>query len=253
MENANKDQLISERLDEINELITPYRLAWVDPENDCSLLEKNARYMSKEMLERLSENIRQDGFLSQLPFAIKQENGKYLILSGNHRIKAAIRAKQKRILILYGLESDFDKNRRIAVQLSHNAIAGKDDLGILKELYLEIDDIYSKEYTGLIDEMLLRHEPVKLAEIAELDVPLHELRFTFCLADREYVQKVLDRLEFMGAQPEQNAVIAGDMDRFVEVVSLVKKHTHVRDRSIALMRMCQICEEYFRSQTPDGP
>lgn len=247
MENTNKDRLISERLNEINELIAPYRLAWVDPKNDCELLEKNARYMSKETIERLSENIRQDGFLSQLPFGIKQENGKYLILSGNHRIKAAIRAKQKRVLILFGTEADFDKNRRLAVQLSHNAILGEDDQGILKELYLEIDDLFSKEYTGLVDELLLRYEPVKLPEISEVDIPLHELHFTFCHADREYVNKILNRLELTGSHPEKNAVVIADMDRFVEVVSLVKKHTHVRDRSIALIKMCQICEEYLRS------
>ncbi len=247
MESTNKDQVISERLEEINALIAPYRLAWVNPKADCELLEKNARFMSKETIERLSENIQHDGFLSQLPFGVKQENGKFLIVSGNHRIKAAIRAKQKRVLILYGLETDFDKNRRLAVQLSHNAIVGEDDKGILRELYVDIDDLFSKEYTGVLEEFMLNYEPVKLPELSELDIPLHEIHFTFSHADHEYVQKVLDRLEIQNCKPDRNAVVIGDMDRFVDVVTLVKKRKNVRDRSIALLRMCQICEDYLRS------
>ena len=250
MEKKNNDQIIAKRLEEINELISPYRLAWVDPKNDCELLEKNARYMSKETLERLTENIRQDGFLSQIPFGIKQENGKYQIISGNHRVKAAIRAKQKRVLILFGIESDFDKNKRLAVQLSHNAIVGDDDKDILKGLYLDIDDILCKEYTGLIDEIISKYEPTNLFDISIQEIPLHELRFTFCLTDREYVQKVLDHLEIIGDTPETNAVVIGDIDRFVDAVSLVKKQAKVKDRSLALLRMCQICEDYMRSHSP---
>lgn len=248
MAETNKNQLITERLEEVNALIAPYRLAWVDPKAECKLVEKNPRYMSKEMIERLSENIRIDGFLSQLPFGIKQENGKYMIVSGNHRIKAAIRAKQERVLILYGLEVDFDKNRQLAVQLSHNAIVGEDDNDILKELYYEIDDLFNKEYTGIVDDLLRDYEPVKLSEWSEMDIPLYELTFSFCQTDHEYVQQILDRLELMRGSNEP-AIVLGDMDRFVEVMTQIKKRKHVRDRSIAFLRMCQICEDHLRTTT----
>ena len=147
MEETTNDQTITERLEEINKLITPYRLAWVDPKRDCVPPEKNARYMTKDQLNRLTDNIRQDGFLSQLPFGLKQSDGKYMMLSGNHRIKAAIKAEQRRVLILFGLEADFDKNRRLALQLSHNAIVGQDNPLVLRDIYSEIDDLLNKEYT----------------------------------------------------------------------------------------------------------
>jgi len=246
MEKTNNDQMIADRLEEINELIAPYRLAWVDPKQDCVPPEKNARYMSKDQLNRLTDNIRQDGFLSQLPFGIKQNDGKYLILSGNHRIKAAIKAKQRRVLILFGLEMDFDKNRRLSLQLSHNAVVGQDDPIILRDIYSEIDNLLSKEYTGLLDEMLQSVKPVELADLPQPEIPLYELRFVFCRAEREYVQQVLDQLDRRGNNKQEDAVVIGDPDRFIDIITLVKNHIDIQDRSIAFLRMCRICDDYMQ-------
>jgi len=246
MENTHNDQMINERLAEINGLIAPYRLAWVDPKQDCIPPEKNARYMSKEQLNRLTDNIRQDGFLSQLPFGIKKNDGKYLVLSGNHRIKAAIKAKQRRVLILFGLDADFDKNRRLALQLSHNAVVGQDDPFILRDIYSEIDSLISREYTGIIDEILQSIKPMELADLPQPEIPLYELRFVFCRADREHVQQVLDQLERRGAHKQEDAVVIGDPDQFIHIITLVKQYFNIQDRSIALLRMCQICEDYLR-------
>ena len=249
MENTNNDQMITERLEEINKLIAPYRLAWVDPKQDCIPPEKNARYMSKEQINRLTENVRQDGFLSQLPFGVKQSNGKYLILSGNHRIKAAVKAKQRRVLILFGLEDNFDRNRSLALQLSHNAVVGQDDPLILHDIYSDIDDPLSKEYTGIIDEMLKSIKPIELADLPQPEIPLYELRFVFCRADREYVRRVLDQLEQQCVNKQEDAVVIGDIDRFIDVMTLIKKHANIHDRSVALLRMCQVCEDYSRKNS----
>ena len=99
---TENDSLINSKLAEVNRLISPYQLAWVDPVEDCELLDHNARYMTKEQLGRLAENVKGDGFLSQLPFCIKQNSGKFKVLSGNHRVKSAIKAGLPRILILFG-------------------------------------------------------------------------------------------------------------------------------------------------------
>ena len=58
------------------------------------LLEVNARYMRHETFQRLIDNIRRDGCLTQKPFAVKQENGQYLVLSGNHRVMAALESRK---------------------------------------------------------------------------------------------------------------------------------------------------------------
>ena len=95
---------INAKLSEINKLIVLYQLAYISPKDDCVLLNRNARHMTKEQQDRLTHNVQHDGFLSQLPFGIKQENGKYKIISGNHRVKSAVKAGLEKILILYGDE-----------------------------------------------------------------------------------------------------------------------------------------------------
>jgi len=47
----------------------------------------------------------------------------------------------------------------VAIHLSHNAIAGQDDLAILRELFDEINDVALKEYSGLDDVVLGKLNP----------------------------------------------------------------------------------------------
>ena len=56
------------------------------------LLEVNARFMKAEEFRKLIENVKRDGCLTQLPFCCKNEKGELVVLSGNHRVQAAIEA-----------------------------------------------------------------------------------------------------------------------------------------------------------------
>ena len=124
------------KLADLNGLIKPYQLAYVNPVRDCVFLDRNAHFMEKAMLDKLVANVAEDGFLSQLPFGMKQEDGRFLILSGNHRLKASIKAKLEYILILY--VDQLPKDKQIAYQLSHNALVGKDDVKMLKDIYRKL-------------------------------------------------------------------------------------------------------------------
>ena len=61
----------------------------IDP-REIKLLETNARYMKHEEFNRLVENIRRDGKLTSTPFLCKDDDDRWLCLSGNHRTRAAI-------------------------------------------------------------------------------------------------------------------------------------------------------------------
>ena len=76
--------------------------------DQCDFLEKNARFMRVEQYKRLVENIRRDGCLTSVPFAIRHagstgspQGDRYTILSGNHRVKAAKDAGLSEVLVLY--------------------------------------------------------------------------------------------------------------------------------------------------------
>ena len=91
----------SEPLENVNKQLaaTSVRIAMV-PIGQCDLLEKNARFMRAEQYQRLVSNVKRDGCLTSVPFAVK--NGeRFLILSGNHRVQAAKDAKLTEILVLY--------------------------------------------------------------------------------------------------------------------------------------------------------
>lgn len=64
----------------------------VNPKS-LKLLKVNARYMKQDEFNKLVANIKRDGCLTQLPFCCKDaDENKWLVLSGNHRVKAAIEA-----------------------------------------------------------------------------------------------------------------------------------------------------------------
>lgn len=242
---------INEKLREINQLIFPYQLAYVDPAAECELLTNNARYMTKEQLNRLTENVKGDGFLSQLPFGILQENGKYKIISGNHRVKSAIKAKLPKILILFGTADVFDEQKQLAMQLSHNAISGQDDLSILRDLYASLDDLTLKAYSGVDEKALFDYKSLDFSGISEQDIALNEVNFMFCDANKEYVNKILDHLDEKGVDPEIDALVIGNIDHFVEVMTAVKKRLNIKNRSVAMLAMCRICQAYLDATTGD--
>lgn len=241
------DDQINGKLSEINSLIFPYQLAWVDPEKDCELLERNARYMTKEQQNRLTENVRGDGFLSQLPFGILLESGKYKIISGNHRIKSAVKAKLPRVLILFGTQEMFDEQRQLALQLSHNAISGQDDLSILQELYSSLKDLDLKAYSGIDEKELFAYKSLDFSGISEQDIALNEVNFVFCDVNHEHVEKILDKLADRPLNPEKDALVVGDIDRFIDLMTRVKKKLNIKNRSVALLAMCRICEAYLEA------
>lgn len=243
---------VNEKLAEINSLIAPYQLAWVHPETDCVPLKRNARYMTKEQQDRLTDNVKNDGFLSQLPFGIRQSDGKYKVISGNHRIKSAIKAGLERVLILYGTETDFDEQRQLAIQLSHNAISGQDDLAMLRDLYSELEDVTMKAYSGIDEKFVMDYKALDFVSISEKDIELNEINFVFCDPNRHRVEKILEILDGISIDKNTDAIIIGDVDRFIDVLTRVKNRYDIKNRSVALLKMIGICEDFLKLELQEA-
>ena len=114
----------------------------VDP-RALLLLEKNARFMKPEVFRRLVENVRRDGVLTSLPFCVREGEG-LRVLSGNHRVLAAIEAGLVEVDVLVSL-TPLSIARQRAIQLSHNSLTGEDDPVTLRELFGEIEDLDWRE------------------------------------------------------------------------------------------------------------
>jgi hypothetical protein len=146
----------------------------------------NARFMRKEEYDRLVANIRRDGALTSVPLIYsgngEHPNGQELILSGNHRCDAAVTAGLTEVDCML-IEEQLDKQRLIAIQLSHNAIAGEDDPATLKHLYERLDDIDWRSYSGLDDAQLELLAAVNTEGLAEANLDFASVLLTFLPAE----------------------------------------------------------------------
>jgi hypothetical protein len=162
-----------------------------DP-RDLALLEVNARYMTHEQYQQLVDNIRRDGVLTSTPFVWHDvETGRREVLSGNHRVKAAVEAGLELISWLETVDP-LTPQQRVAIQLSHNAIAGQDDISVLKQLYESIGDLDLREYAGLDDRTLELLAELDSVPLGEANLDFQTLSIVFLPADLEAARKVLD-------------------------------------------------------------
>lgn len=165
------------------------RIIQIDP-RELKLLKLNARYMRHEEYQKLVANIKRDGQLTSAPFACKDGDG-YLVLSGNHRTQAAIAAGLESIPCIV-TDDELSEDQRISIQLSHNALAGKDDPYILKELYDKILDLSWKEYSGLDDKTLEMLDKMTAQSLSEANLQYQTLGMAFLPDELADAQKVID-------------------------------------------------------------
>jgi hypothetical protein len=131
------DETTKELLARLNNQLKSYNvpeLGLVKPE-DCLGQDKNARYFTPEVFQQLVDNVKADGQLESVPLVYPHPDieGKYLIISGHHRIDAAKQAKLEYVLVFVIRPTSQDEI--ISKQLSHNALVGMDDKAVLAEIF----------------------------------------------------------------------------------------------------------------------
>ncbi|MET9965292.1 ParB/Srx family N-terminal domain-containing protein [Streptomyces sp. NPDC006356] len=159
---------------------------------DLTLLDVNARFMRHEQFQRLVANIREDGHLTSTPLVWHDaDSGRRIVLSGNHRTKAAVEAGLSTIFWLE-ITDPLPRQKQIALQLSHNAIAGEDDPATLKALYEELEDVSMRLYSGLDDKTLDLLEEVSVPSLAEANLDFATVSIVFLPDEKEAAEKALD-------------------------------------------------------------
>lgn len=129
---------------------------WKYDKVDINLIDEadmNANEMTGEDFAQLCDNIGKSG-LSSVPSCYKKENGRFVMISGHHRLRACKKLHYKTIGILYCLESELSKDEIIAIQLSHNSLHGHDNTSILKKLFEQIQSVDFKQFAHVnVDEI----------------------------------------------------------------------------------------------------
>ncbi|MEU8888719.1 ParB N-terminal domain-containing protein [Streptomyces sp. NPDC048442] len=177
-------------MEETNRLAPP-QMVEGDPRM-LTLLDVNARFLPHEQFRQLVANMERDGHLTSTPLVWNdRESGRLVVLSGNHRVLAAIEAGLPTIWWMQ-IDEPLARQRQIALQLSHNAIAGQDDPAILKELYDELENVEWRQYTGLDDRVLDLLKKVDVASLGEANLDFASVQFMFLPDELERAEAAFD-------------------------------------------------------------
>jgi hypothetical protein len=241
------DEKVRETVNQLNALITdmPYKIDIVHPK-EIKLLDKNARYMSHEMFENLVSNIKKDGALTSLPLCYREGDGRLIVLSGNHRVQAAVHAGLKRILILL-IDKELTRQEQVAIQLSHNAIEGKDDLVILKELWDEIGEIDLKLYAGLDSETIKELEKMEFTTISEATPDFKQMIMLFLPEEVTELKKVLADADMLFAGDENFVLSRRHYEEVFRLVLDVKDKFSIVSNPTAFMKVVEMAKMYMES------
>jgi hypothetical protein len=215
---------------------------------DLELLpaERNARFMRESTFAALVENIRADGGLTSVPFAAVQESGRLRVLSGNHRVAAAVVAlgadAEAWVMVT---DSPLTDSRALAVQLAHNAIEGEDDPIRLALLYRELDDIDWRRYSGLDDATLGILDRLDVDSLAEPALEYHTLGLVFLPHDLEDVRKVMDEaLAVLGRCEERIVAEYAQYHRLVGALDVASAAHNIVNRATVLQVILDVFADH---------
>lgn len=209
-----------------------------------TLLDLNARYMRHEQFAALVANIKRDGALASAPFVWVNPEGDRIVLSGNHRTQAAIEAGISEIT---WLETDepLTRQQRVAIQLSHNAIAGEDDPAILIALYEELTDLTARQYSGLDDRDLELMAEVTVGGLAEANLDYQTLSLTFLPDDAEQATNGMEEAKALSDSADQRWIARlEDHVRLLDAIALASATHDVRNMAAALAYVLDVFEAH---------
>jgi len=220
-------------------------LIQVDP-REVRLLEVNARYMDPQTYQRLVENVRHDGCLTSVPLCYRTEGGELRCISGNHRTKAAVDAGLEQIAVMV-IKTPISNDEFIAKQLSHNALAGKDNEEILALLWREMEDPEMKLYSGLDKAMVEGFEPPKVPPL-DAGLDFEQVTLFFVGEESQYVQKVAQEVLRRGILAKEVWVESiGAYDKVVETMKAICDQEGIHNFATAIGLMAQYAEKYMAS------
>lgn len=211
---------------------------------DLKLLEVNARFMKADEFQKLVENVKRDGCLTQLPFCCYDDNWNLEVLSGNHRVQAAIEAGLEEIEVQM-TEEPLTKDQRIGIQLSHNAISGQDDMAILKELYESIDDVNMKKYSGLDDETLHLLEEIKTQSMSAISLQYQILNIMFLPSEIKEINKILKQAVKEVGKNKTLTMRMAEYDKYLDTLNDVAEGSRIKNTAVAFMAMLEIVNNHM--------
>jgi len=211
---------------------------------EIKLLELNARFMKADEFQKLVENVKRDGCLTQLPFCCYNDDWELEVLSGNHRVQAAIAAGLEEIDVQI-TEEPLTNSQRIAIQLSHNSISGQDDMDVLKQLYELIDNVELKKYSGLDDDTLKILNEINTQGISAGGLEFQILNIAFLPSEVKDVKRILKDVVKEVRKNETFLVRFAEYDKYLDTLNDVGEGMRIRNTAVAFVGLLEIVKNHM--------
>ena len=211
---------------------------------DLKLLEVNARFMKHEEFNKLVQNVKRDNQLTSVPFCCLDEDGRYEVLSGNHRVQAAIEAGLEEIDAMV-TDDELSKSQKIGIQLSHNSITGQDDIMILKELYESIDDFDYKKYCGLDDKTLELIEKIQRESLSVYSFDYQILNLLFLPNEVNEIKGIIKQAKQEVQKNKTLTLRMKEYDEFLEVSRDISKGSRIKNSSLAFLALLRLASKHM--------
>jgi len=188
--------------------------------------------MTPQEFSQLVANIKHDGKLMGVPVVYRGE-----VLSGNHRVRAAIKAGIEEADVLDVL-TELTEERRLAIQLSQNAINGKDDPNILAQLYTSLNSLEWKRYSGVTDDAF-KCTDENLAALGITHPKYEELTIVFLPEEK---QVFVDLLAKISASKKADVMVAdyATFNTLFDAIVRVKQDKKVINNAVALRLLAEL-------------
>lgn len=217
---------------------------WKYAKVDISLIdeaEMNANEMTGEDFATLCDNIGKSG-LSSVLCCYKKENGRFVMISGHHRLRACKKLHYKTLGILYCEESELSQDEIIAIQLSHNSLHGQNNTSILKKLFEQIKSVDFKKFAHVnIDE---------IAPVSTEGLSIYAMKENFVFSIILYPDSFPNLDELYGDIREQarksDALILADQtneDLLMKLQSEIGKEYDIKSPAITFAKLLELASE----------
>ena len=220
---------------------------------DLSLVddaEMNANVMSEEMFNDLCESIGVSG-MSSVPACYLNKDGRYVIISGHHRVKACRKLGYKQVGFLWTDEKNLTQDEIIGLQTGHNSIHGEDDKAILKSLLEKIHSVQWKRLSHItMDEIgtmkanQMNIVPVKACYTVSL--------ILYSDAEEAFGELIGDIKDLSG---RSDVVIIADSDPSEDLLLKLNKDLrsglNIKSSSVAFTTILKLAREQLKSMGYD--
>jgi len=210
---------------------------------EIELVETNANFMTQEVFNQLVENIKRDGQLTSTIFCIPKvegEYGKYIVISGNHRLQAAKMAGLSAVPIMLGHE--LTEDQILGIQISHNELHGEDDVEVLKQLLDRINSVDYKTYTG-VDESKFAELDKFEYDIVQPTNDIVTMNFTFVDSDLSTFEEIIDEIEVNG-DIENTVLMPKEVyEKFQKTISKVQTQFNFKAYGLSVIKMMELARK----------